>query len=852
MSFAKEFSDVKNTKFKEPVNILTTIGIIDGYSDGTYRPNNTVTRAEMAKLIIVSLGKEEASEALKNEAKFSDVKKGSWAAGYINYAANQGIIKGYPDGSFKPSQTVTYAEAATMLLRTLNYTKELESKKYPTEYMSVANEAGILKNVSANSAKDGASRGYVAYMVLNTLKGNIRKIVSTNTNGTITYGDGDILLEKTFSNYKYVKEGLVYDIDFDEGEIVIKDTKNNNRKFTAVYDNEEDLKKMYLRKVECIYNSSNKEFLTFGFVDNYKVVTVDVEDIDNKYIYDTKDNEYKYDEVLLYNINNYGEAEIAYIVIDKSDEVISTVLEGTPNIYVGMVDDPDVTVSKNKGLIIIKPDGKSSEYAYSSKSSSKTKTGEVLIYTFDNDERVIVKERIASSDAFQIEELTSTTIKLKKKETLTLSTDTEYYVYRASDDDFEEIKLKDIDDEFDTAYIANLYGVYYIVSFEDSVNADDIVSKLSVSEAKEKLQDTVKIANRYLKKESSYSVETFEPLKSATEEANTALKNSTSAARLELLEKRISQAIDNLESSTSSDKELRSAYKTLQNTITDAESKKQADYTKDSYNKLSTALKTAKAIKLETTTVSKVESANSELRKAINLLVTTAANTELQNALNELKSNITKAEALYKKKDDYTTTSINSLNTALTNAKKLDQSSATLSEIKTQTNNLEVAISKLVLKNIDSYSSALKSLQTKYKDVIAIKSDSYTEDSYKKFSTEVTAIKETYKGIKDVATVETLSAAEVQNEIKKVNDLITKIDSAKKLLVSSSLEKARERLKAYIDEAKAIKEADWKSTTMTFAELQTLISNAEKVYNDSTKTEADIKPLISDFAINLE
>ncbi len=854
ISLAVSFNDVKNTKYANAVDMLTSLGIVNGYADGTYKPNNTVTRAEMAKLIIVALGKEDASEALKNDAKFTDVKKGSWAAGYINYAANQGIIKGYPEGTFMPNSQVTYAEAATMLLRTLNYTKELESKKYPTEYMTIANEAGLLTGVIASSAKEGASRGNVALMVLNTLKGNVRKIISSTTNGTFTYGNGDVFIEKTFPNLKYIKDGLVYDLDFEEEEMVIKDS-TNNRKITVVYDEDlcGDIRKLYLREVELIYNTSKKEFLYFNISDDYSVATVDIDDIDNKYIYDTKNNKYKYDEVLLYSITNYEEAEIAYIVLD-GDEVISVILEGTPKVYIGLVENPSITVKKNKGVSLINEDGDIEELAFSSSSSTKIKDEEVILYSLDNSGYIILHERIGVSDCNTIEELTSDSIKVKKDKKIELNSDTEFYVYEipTSRDEINEIKLKNIDDEFDTACVTEYDDVYYIIVYRDSVNTDDVVSKLSVSEAKEALQDTIKLANKYIKKESSYSVESFEVFKEALEEANAAMKGSSSAAKLELLDKKLSQAIDGLDSSSSSDKELRTAYSKLEATISDAESKKQTDYTATSYSKLTTALKAAKAIKLSNTTVSKIDSANTELKKAINLLVTTAANTEIESAKATLKTLITKAETLYKSKADYTDASASKLNTALTNAKKLDQSTATISEIKTQISNLEAAIDGMVLKVLDTYKTARNKLETKYKAIIAVKGDNYTKESFDKFTAEVNAIKAKYKELKDVATVETMNKANAEAEIKKVNDLITKIDSANKLLVSSSLAKARERLKAYIDEAKAIKESEWKSTSFTYAQLQTLISNAEKVYNDPNKTENEIKAVISEFAINLE
>lgn len=849
---AASFSDVKGTKYESSVNMLTDFGIINGYKDGTYKPNNTVTRAEMAKLIIVSLGKEDASETLKGDTKFSDVKAGSWAAGYINYAESKGIIKGYPDGSFKPNNTVSYVEASTMLLRALNYNKELEDKKYPTGYMQTANEAGLLDNVIANSSSEGAIRGNIAIMVLNTLKANTRKIVSTTTSGAVNYGEGDILMETTFPELKYVKEGNVTDVDFEEKEIVVKDVSASNRKVKVVIEDEELLKELYLRKVSFIYNTKSEDIIEFSYIDDYKVIVVDVKDIDGKYIYDDNDNEYRYSDILMYNIYNYDEAETAYITFDKNDDVVCVVLEGTPKVYVGIVDDPSVTVNKEKGVSLYDANGKELEYAFASSSSTKLKEAQVVIYSLDNKEKIIIIDKVVVGDSSNIESLTSDSITLKKEKETKLTEDTEYYVYIVDkSDELREAKFKNIDEEFDKCYIAKIYDVYYLIVFEDSVDTDDIVSKLSVSEAKEKLEAAIKKAKTYIKKESSYSVETYEALNEAYTEGNNLLKTSSSAASLELVERKITQAISDLKSSTSEDKQLRKDYQALQSAISEAESRKASDYTSASYSSLTAALKAAKAIKLGSTTSSKVTTATSNLNKAINMLVTVTASNELQSAINNLKSLITKAENIYKNKAGYTDDSANKLNTALTNAKKLNQSTATLSEVKNQCQNLEAAIDGMVPKQLAEYKTSRNTLDTKYKEVIAIKGDTYTEDSFSKFTTAVNEVKTAYGALASTSDVEAMSNDKVQVEVTKVKELITKIDNAKKLLVSASLDKARTKLKEYIDKGKAIKEADWDASSMTFAELQTLLTNAEKLYNDATKSESDIKAMISELVIAL-
>ena len=256
---AKTFKDVKDTKYEEAVDILSELKIIDGYEDNTYKPGNSVKRSELAKLIIVALGKDSGAELLKGSTDFSDVSAGHWASGYINYASKLEIINGYPDGTFRPDATVSYVEASAMLLRALNYGKELEGLSWPSGYMSKANSAGLLTNVTANNSSDKAIRGNVASMILNTLKANTRKVVSSNNTGN-TYGDGGILLEKSFSDLIYVESGIVKGIDVNKEELTIKD-EENDREIDVYYDDTASIKTMFGSEVAFIYNQKKEEFM---------------------------------------------------------------------------------------------------------------------------------------------------------------------------------------------------------------------------------------------------------------------------------------------------------------------------------------------------------------------------------------------------------------------------------------------------------------------------------------------------------------------------------------------------------------------------------------------------------------
>ena len=106
--------------YNTAVSTMTKAGIVDGYPDGTFRPDAPITRAEMAKIISLF------AKLDKSESRFSDIA-GHWAEAYIKLAAGNGWIAGYPDGTFGPQRDITRAETATMINRVLDRVPSEES-----------------------------------------------------------------------------------------------------------------------------------------------------------------------------------------------------------------------------------------------------------------------------------------------------------------------------------------------------------------------------------------------------------------------------------------------------------------------------------------------------------------------------------------------------------------------------------------------------------------------------------------------------------------------------------------------------------------------------------------------------
>lgn len=104
------FTDVGNyTKYKDAVLYLNSIGVVNGYPDGSFKPGDLINRAEFSKILI---GAKFGIPTQENDYQcFPDVLAGQWYTGYVCKAKTEGIIDGYPDGSFKPDQNINYVEA---------------------------------------------------------------------------------------------------------------------------------------------------------------------------------------------------------------------------------------------------------------------------------------------------------------------------------------------------------------------------------------------------------------------------------------------------------------------------------------------------------------------------------------------------------------------------------------------------------------------------------------------------------------------------------------------------------------------------------------------------------------------
>lgn len=114
-TYPSKFKDVDATKwYANAIGYMEQYGIITGYSDGTFKPNVTITRAEFA-----AIASRFDKLIVGNPVSFTDIDNGYWARDYISFAATKGWIKGYPDNTFKPAKSITRAEVVSLVNRML-------------------------------------------------------------------------------------------------------------------------------------------------------------------------------------------------------------------------------------------------------------------------------------------------------------------------------------------------------------------------------------------------------------------------------------------------------------------------------------------------------------------------------------------------------------------------------------------------------------------------------------------------------------------------------------------------------------------------------------------------------------
>ena len=147
---AKDFTDDDSITYQEAVDVISEIGVVDGYAAGDFKPNEVLTRGAAAKIICnLILGPTTASALSADTAPFKDVPVTNTFAGYITYCSQQGIISGYADGTFRPTGTLSGNAFMKMLLGALGYDSSIEG------YTGANWQVSVIKQASGIGLDDG-------------------------------------------------------------------------------------------------------------------------------------------------------------------------------------------------------------------------------------------------------------------------------------------------------------------------------------------------------------------------------------------------------------------------------------------------------------------------------------------------------------------------------------------------------------------------------------------------------------------------------------------------------------------------------------------------------------------------
>ena len=281
------FTDQADIKVdSDVVDTLVSLGVINGYTDGSFKPNDTVTRAEMAKMIyVLRTGNSDASAYNNDKTSFTDVN-GHWAAGFIKYCQSVGIIAGQSATKFAPDQTVTAQEAAKMLLVTLGYDANkagLVGINWASKTNALADENGLLDDVNT-SFTGPCPRQYAAQLIYNaidaaTVVWRDDAYTKYNYNGdeNKTIGEKYMGLSKTV--------GILSDVtkDTDKDTYTLSVDKNADEStgkglstFTKVA---KDYSALKYQKVKVLYKDKDKVFGVYSMTDDNTVATAVMDDV---------------------------------------------------------------------------------------------------------------------------------------------------------------------------------------------------------------------------------------------------------------------------------------------------------------------------------------------------------------------------------------------------------------------------------------------------------------------------------------------------------------------------------------------------------------------------------------------
>lgn len=345
------FPDIEDGyKHATAINTLTQLGIINGYEDGTFKPNDPVERDEMAKLVFVLYTT--MNDAGNGIVKFNDVDANHWASGFISWCSAKNIVGGYGDDTFRPDGEITYDEALKMTCAMLGYT-DFESALWPVDVRQTAlRDLDLGKDIDANGS-DKLTRGEVAQLLYNALSTpmNETKVEYVYDNSYVDGNGGSVAVKVPVK----VAKVLAKDVwGYEEVKVTVNSVTDNkiNGDLTLVELGLESYSETVTELIglDISYLVRDNEILANAVVLGYRNLvkvenvydTEDTDVIDVNYII-VDGNKYKVDEITINcNVTDLVKPNIALGVDKDGDGKFES-------ITVGFLSLMDVTNEQTKG-----------------------------------------------------------------------------------------------------------------------------------------------------------------------------------------------------------------------------------------------------------------------------------------------------------------------------------------------------------------------------------------------------------------------------------------------------------------------------------------------------------------------
>ncbi len=284
---AANYYDTEDLDCELAADVLGALGIMNGYTDGSFQPYNTITKAELAAIAVKLAGVDVSNFTVPSSegAQFNDMAGyDGWAAAVIQIAHGMGIAKGDADGNFNPDMSATYEDAMQMIVCALGYDGQALSRGGDMDdYVFVARKLGIAKKAGCGQGQN-ISRGGVANVVYAALTVDLMQEISYSGNGAVVKKQA-VEGENALNTYFDVEEvkGIVQETEYaaidgdstvDEGEVYI-----NREVFDAGGTNISDYLGYYVEAYALENdNMSDKRIIIAFSVKNVKNNTVTIKD----------------------------------------------------------------------------------------------------------------------------------------------------------------------------------------------------------------------------------------------------------------------------------------------------------------------------------------------------------------------------------------------------------------------------------------------------------------------------------------------------------------------------------------------------------------------------------------------